>query len=153
LLVIAGVASATYLGLRLFADHRAPKAAQLTAISGHTIVALTPSGSHVVWQCPIPVFCGDLASIGWSPDGRRLAFTLGEIGGTSASVGLHIVDLRTGRDVHLPRLKLAHPLSPTQPKSVMRRELKAMIAQLGCIPSDLAWSPRGTRLAYGCSFV
>ena len=43
-----------------------------------------------------------VSSVGWSRDGRRLAFTLDESGGQSAYVGLHILDLKTGHDLHLP---------------------------------------------------
>jgi dipeptidyl aminopeptidase/acylaminoacyl peptidase len=149
-LLVAGMASATYLGIRLLTGHRGEQPAQLTAITGSTVVALTPSGPRVVWHCPRPVFCGDLESLDWTRDGRRVAFTLDEVGGTSAYVGLHIVDVRTGRDLHLPRLRLAQPLRPHQPKAVLQRELKAMAAQLGCLPLDIAWSPNNRRLAYGC---
>jgi hypothetical protein len=151
LLVVAAVASATYLGLRVFSDHGAAKPAQVTAISGSTIVALSPSGSRVVWHCPRPVFCGDLQGFDWARNGRRLAFTLGELGGTSAYIGLHIVDVATGRDVHLPRVRVAHPLRPSQPKAAIERFVQAMFAQLGCWPQDVAWSPSGRRLAYGCT--
>ena len=151
LLMFVGVAAATYLGVRLLGSHRAPRPAQLTVISDGTVVALTPSGSRVIWHCPRRVFCGDLQSVDWTRDGRRVAFTLTELGGRSAYIGLHIVDVRTGRDLHLPRLRLADPLRPNQPTSVLRRELKAMVEQLGCLPGDVAWSPSGRRLAYGCA--
>lgn len=150
LLALGGVATATYLGLRTFARTAPPKPAQVTQIDGNTIVALTPSGRRVVWRCPRPVFCGDPTSIDWSRDGHRLAFTLDEVGGTSAYVGLHIVDVRTGRDLHLPRVAVPDPLRPHQPKSVLRREFEAIDRQLGCFPDGVVWSPSGRRLAYGC---
>ena len=154
-LLLAGVATATYLIVRPGAA-APPKPGALTVISssgpgGAAIAEVLPGGGlAVVWHCPGVVFCGDLTSVDWAPDGRQLAFTLDEIGGLSAYVGLHILDTRTGREVHIPSMPLAHPLAPIQPESVINRLAKQLFARLGCIPADVAWSPGGRRLAYGC---
>jgi Tol biopolymer transport system component len=157
-LVLAAVATAAYLIERSLAvTPHGPPSGTLTLIDQEsngtaTIVAVLPGGrKRVVWRCPDRVrFCGDLTSVDWSPDGTRVAFTLDEIGGRSAFVGLHVLDLRTGRDLHIPSVPLAHPLSPNQPLPVLEAEWKQMRARLGCGPADVAWSPNGRRLAYGC---
>ncbi len=155
LLLLAGIATATYLVVHDPVATKSP--GTLTLISPRSnaadqIVAVLPGGrTRVVWHCPQNVFCGDLMSIDWSPDGRRLAFALTELGGRSAYPGLHILDTRTGRDLHIPSLSLAHPLSPHQSAAVMERAGKQLMARLRCTtPSDLAWSPNGKRLAYAC---
>ena len=97
LLLLAGLATATYLLVR---PHSAvqPKPGSLTVLSSpgngiSKVVEILPGGrTRIVWHCPKPVFCGELTSVDWSPDGRRVAFTLDEIGGASTYIGLHIVD-------------------------------------------------------------
>ena len=49
------------------------------------------AGSKVIWHCPGTVFCGQPVSFAWAPDGKRVAFSLDEIGGLSTYVGLHVV--------------------------------------------------------------
>jgi dipeptidyl aminopeptidase/acylaminoacyl peptidase len=155
-LLLAGVATATYLIIHPSAA-APPKPGALTVISGSgpggaAIAEVLPSGGlAVVWHCPGVAFCGDLTSVDWAPDGRRVAFTLDEIGGRSAYVGLHILDTRTGRDLHIPEVRLAHPLAP-QPNSVFAALAAQSLRRLGCyLPSQVAWSPDGHRLAYTCT--
>ena len=157
LLVLAAVATATLFELRGGASSAPPTRGALTVILGAgkagpfaEIAVVESSGRlRVVWRCPEHVaFCGELTSIAWSPNGRRLAFTLDEIGGTSGYVGLHLVNLVTGHDLHIPTL----PGGPHgQLAKVGHADFVRAVQLLGCaFPVELAWSPDSTRLAYAC---
>jgi Tol biopolymer transport system component len=142
-LILAGVATATYLAIRH--DTARPKPGSLTVLDvpGNgvsRVLEVLPGGrTRVVWRCPTKAFCGELTSFSWSPDGKRAAFTLDEIGGQSPYVGMHILDLATGRDLHLP--------PSSSGKSFLAREQQ----EVGCFfPTEIAWSPDSRRLAYGC---
>ena len=64
--------------------------------------------------------------------------------------GLHIVNVATGADLHLPSLPIAD-ISRPQPPSFFPRFRRKAIEQLGCVlPNEVAWSPDGSRLAYSC---
>ena len=157
LFVLAAVATATLLELRGSGSSSPAPRGALTVILGvgkagpfSEIAVVGSSGKlRIVWRCPEHVtFCGELRSIAWSPNGRRLAFTLDEIGGTSGYVGLHLVNLQTGHDLHIPTL-------PGGPHGQLATASHALFVQavrrLGCaFPVDLAWSPDSTRLAYAC---
>ncbi len=143
-LLFAGIATGTYLVLHNSSGVQQklkPRPAVLTVPAGGATGAaeldeVLPGGkTRVVWNCPGNVFCGEWTSVDWAPDGRHVAFTLDEIGGTSQYVGLHILDLRTGHDIHVPLFD--PPVPPISP--------------LGCDPTDLAWSSDSRRLAYACS--
>jgi dipeptidyl aminopeptidase/acylaminoacyl peptidase len=84
-------------------------------------------GLHTLVRCPHRAgWCGDLESIAWSPDGRRLAFGVTSFGGTPRYNGLHVVNLRTGRDRQLLKVGEHHEYNW----------------------GDISWSPDGRRLAY-----
>ena len=105
--------------------------------------------STTIWRCPGPIngFCGEPVSFDWAPDGRRLALTLTEIGGKSGYAGsLHIVDVVSGRDLQIPGGAPPTILSSSWPAYRAR-----LMRRLGCwAPSELDWSPEGTKLAYRC---
>ena len=78
-----------------------------------------------VVRCPgrQTVWCGDVQSIDWSPDGTRLALSVTSFGNVNPYNGLHVIDLATGRDT--------------------------MLHTVGCCDwFDVDWSPGGTRIAY-----
>jgi hypothetical protein len=129
LLVLAGTATATYFVLRTRTSNA------ITFPKGSSMVAVVGSGAaggRPIWHCPGGAdWCGDIAGVAWSPDGERLALSLGELGGNSPYIGFHIIDLGRGTDWHIPA--------------------RAMVATFGCFtPSYLTWSPDGTLLAYTC---
>jgi hypothetical protein len=101
----------------------------------------------VIWHCPGDVWCGQSVSFDWAPDGRRLAFSLDEIGGTSGyAVGLHVVNVVTGKDIQIP----GGAPSDTRDAGFPRYGRK-VLNRIGCWPaSQLDWSPDGRRLAYPC---
>jgi hypothetical protein len=130
LLLLCGVAAAMY---RLL--HHRPSAATLTITAGGysakwpvEIVQVRPDGRSVVlWRCPLAsgVGCGEPEGIAWSPDGRRVAFTIAAVNSRNGYLGLHILDVATRRD-----------LRPAMTK---------------CTPGAVAWSPDGRTLAFDCS--
>lgn len=76
--------------------------------------------------------------------------TLGEIGGRSGYVGLHVIDVATGADHHLGAPRIPHA-ERKQTGAVLERLVHANMARLGCpLPSQVAWSPDSEELAYSC---
>jgi Tol biopolymer transport system component len=116
-----------------------------------TIRTVKPLGGgdpKIIWSCPEGIVCNQAVSFDWAPDGRRLALSLDQIGGTSSyTVGLHIVDVTTGADRQVPS---GAPPGPTNAKTFPAYGRKIM-RRVGCWPAaELDWSPDGTKLAYGC---
>lgn len=156
-LIAAGAATATYFATRESAAPAQPPPAGLTIIrtlpssnAVSTVAALIDGRLRTVWHCPHHIWCGVLTSMAWSPDGRHLAITLGEIGGRSGYVGLHVIDVASGADHHLGVPRIAHA-ERTQPLRVLRQQAEASTAHLGCpLPSQVAWSPDSKHLAYTC---
>jgi Tol biopolymer transport system component len=104
-----------------------------------------------VWECSGKVFCGDLLSAAWAPGGRYLAISLGWIGSHSPYPGLHIIDTVTGQDRHLIGRTRERGSTPAQRWASRLRQLGPEYRRYGCIaPSQLSWSPDGSRLAYTC---
>ena len=120
---------------------------RINAGSSASIETVGQGKTKTLWRCPDNNFCGQVVSFDWAPDGRRVAFTLDEIGGTSSYVGLHVVNVATGRDTQVPQG------APSQGRgAVMQRYVQKMKARVGCWPAaEIDWSPTGTRLAYNCS--
>ena len=162
-LVLAAAATATYLAARKTASAVVPRPALLTVIHAHderiggkpgslaAIAVLDRRGRlRNVWTCPKHIWCGDLTSLAWSPNGRRLAMTLGEIGGRSGYVGLHVIDVASGTDTHLGSLPIPN-IEREQPAQVLQRLVEQSVKKLGCpLPHEVAWAPDSRRLAYVC---
>lgn len=93
----------------------------LTIIGGAGISTIGRGGRLTpLFTCRPSHGCYDLESIAWSPDGRRLAFSVTTVGAVSAFNGLHVYDTATGRD-----RQFSFPDG-----------------------FSLAWSPDGSRIAY-----
>jgi hypothetical protein len=147
-LLLAGVATATYVLVRNN-GMRNP----LTLFSPAGIVTIggprPTSRPKTIWHCPHYRWCGELVSFAWAPDGRRVAFTLGEIGGTSTYVGLHVVNVVSGRDRRVPG---GAPSTATITDwAAWGAYLMKVRHHVGCFPAaELAWSADGSSLAYSC---
>jgi hypothetical protein len=129
LLVVAGVATATYLLTRSSAAPAGPVGnGPLAIVSGGDVSTIGPDGHLTpVWRCPAPR-CGYVTGLAWAGDGRRLAIVVTRFGRSIDDLGLHVVDTRTRAD---------RRISPEQ---------------LGCTaPRDPSWSPDSSRIAYACA--
>lgn len=125
LLLLAGIATATYIGVRAAAGDNGA----VTLIGAAGISTIGPDGRlHTVVRCPPTYECGVLQSLDWSTDGRRLAYSINTFAANSPNAGLHVLDTTTGKDKHI------------------------LGGELGCLaPFDLDWSPDGARLVYACA--
>jgi TolB protein len=72
-------------------------------------------------------WCGDILSVAWARDGTRIAFSVTSVGGTAEFNGLHIVTLRT------------------------RRDIWTLVPSGDFGPKSLEWSPDGSKLAFDSS--
>lgn len=145
LLLLVAVATATYLVLHHGAARRPHSGALTVSVGGYNarwpvkIVEVLPHGRTVViWRCPVQgtISCGEPEGVDWSPDGRHVAFTVDafNVGNDPPYLGLHILDIQTGRDI-----RLIGEFSTQRPRS-------------GCAaPAAVAWSPDGKTLAYDCA--
>ena len=89
----------------------------------------------MVWKCPAHAFCGEPEGIDWSPDGRHVAFTLASFNTPSRYLGLHVLDIKSGRNLVL-----------------FRQHDWANQRSLDCpSPAAVAWSPDGRTLAFDCA--
>lgn len=114
-----------------------------------SIVRIDSARRSTLWQCPTGQWCGQAVSHAWAPDGRRVAITFDAIGGQLGyPLGLHVIDIVSGRDVQIP----GDPPTTTTDPAEARSYLRAVRERVGCWPAtELAWSPDGQRLAYRCS--
>ena len=65
--------------------------------------------------------------------------------------GLHIVNVATRVDLHLPSLRVAHISRPQPPARSSRASgARRSSSSVACLPNDVAWSPDGSRIAYSC---
>jgi len=115
----------TLIGLPLDEDGANP------AVHGwHQMSVLDADGRlRPILRCPDDhSYCGLIEGIDWSPDGRRLAFTVGAHAMLNPFMGLRLLDVETGLDQH-----------------VIDSEVCGLIQRL-----DPAWAPDGSRLAYVC---
>src|SRR5438270_321720 len=97
-----------------------------SSVDSSGVARVVTIGGASIWHCPGKVWCGEAVSFAWGPNGRRVAFTLDQIGGNSPYAGFHIVNVVSGQDTLIDR-------------------------RLDCLPpAELAWSPQGSRLAYTC---
>jgi len=114
-----------------------------------TIESVGKRGTKVIWQCPQAKWCGQPVSFAWSPDGRRVAFSLDEVGGDSSYVGLHVVNVVTSKDTQIPAG--APPSFARKYRKLTTTYLRRMGQRIGCWPpSEIAWSADGSSLAYRC---
>jgi Tol biopolymer transport system component len=158
--VAAAVALVTQPGAAVAgASQRAAHRPTLTVLQSPdngaaSLVQIEPDGRvREVWQCPSNRFCGDLRSVAWAPDGRKFAFSLTEFGARNVYPGLHIVDTKTGRDVHVTGL--GHDVSARTATVEQWKKLYSAAdrdnARFGClVPGELSWSPDSSKIAYAC---
>jgi hypothetical protein len=141
--LLAGVATATYLALR-----SSPAGLIIPRTKEPAFAMLDANGRpHDIWRCPRTWIC-DIPGVALSPDGRQLALSLGEIGGQSTNVGMHMVDVRTGAVSRIPDAALRGKTNAERLDALVLRQVRIF----GCVfPSNLAWSPDGSRLAYSCA--
>jgi Sigma-70, region 4 len=89
LLILAGIATATYIGVRAVASPVAGDNGPVTLIGDAGISTIGPDGRlHTVVRCRPTDWCGVLQSVAWSPDGRWLAYAVNTFAANSPIAGL-----------------------------------------------------------------
>jgi Tol biopolymer transport system component len=150
-----GAAGARQLASAHSKGRNGPLTLFLPATNGPTgpvarIVAFASGKQTTIWHCPHYLWCGQSVSFAWAPDGRRVALTLDEIGGTSTYVGLHVLNVVSKRDTHVPG-GAPRTASTADNPAAWSAYLKKIEDRIGCWPAaNLAWSPDGTSIAYNC---
>lgn len=141
LFVVVAVAAAYVILSHQASGRPRPGALTVTAGGYNTrwpvrIIEVLPHGrTTVVWKCPAHAFCGEPEGIDWSPDGRHVAFTLASFNTPSRYLGLHVLDIKSGRNLVL-----------------FRQHDWANQRSLDCpSPAAVAWSPDGRTLAFDCA--
>ena len=131
----------------------------ITGASGGRVSAVLPPGRlGAVYNCNC-----ELVSIDWAPDGTRLAFVAATLNHWSAFNGIHIRNLTTSKDRHLPRnaldvnldwsadgRRIAYVENGTINVMSPITARRVPIIHTGSEGRDSSpsWSPRGDRLAF-----
>jgi TolB protein len=136
-LVLAGIATATYLTLRSSAS---------AAVNGPLMIATEVRGDlriqtvgtdgrlRTTWTCPRRVNCGQPSGVEWSPDGKQLAIAAFSIAKFSPYDGLDLLNIRTGTLTNLLPYGKACPPGP-----------------FGGLGYDVGWARDGKHIAFTCS--
>ncbi|HKD95920.1 MAG TPA: hypothetical protein VKB43_14535 [Gaiellaceae bacterium] len=142
LLLLAGVATATYLLVR-------GPVGRVLPLVPHAFPVLDARGHirEIPRACPRAQFCGDVSGAALSPDGKTLAVSTIEFGARSTFPGLHFTDLKSGVDWRIPNVRWREVAPLRTIEYVFRDDER----RLGCAaPIYLSWSPTGSSLAYTC---
>lgn len=117
-----------------------------------SIVTVAGRPSTTISLCPRGKWCGENVSFAWAPGGRRVAYSLDEIAGNSTFIGLHVFNVRSGRDTRIPEgAPKTATFTDTDYPAVWAAYSKRTQQRVGCLPAaELAWSPDGSSLAYIC---
>ena len=141
-LLLAGVATAAHFIQLALTKQPAPIA-----------VGLDDTGRlRSLWSCAVAECGAFVRAVALAPDGRHLALVTGSQNVLSLyQGGLHVIDLTTRADRHLPATS-SSPATPEAQLEAWRRLGRTEARLLGCAePHELAWSPDGSLLAYTCA--
>ena len=144
-LLLAGTATAMYFALR-----STPRGLIFQRTHDPSFAVLDANGrAHNLWRCPPTWFCDEVAGAALSPDGKRLAVSFDALTLSRPNLGgMHIIDLATRVDHHVPALRVRG--GETKAQSLRSLSLRQR-HMFGCfVPRYLSWSPDGSKLAYTC---
>jgi Tol biopolymer transport system component len=98
-LVLAGIATATYLALRSAASAAVNGPLMIaTGVHGLSIQTVGTDGRlTTVWSCPPRTNCGAPSGVAWSPDGTHLAIAALSVATATPYDGLDMLNIKTGR--------------------------------------------------------